>query len=136
MVFIVPRQMVYLGDPKRRSCDACESFGAMVKKLIKHSTCRRRLKKETVEHKGSNGRRWKQSFTRGYVQQAFARACVREDLQHGSENAPFLQRADARRRAMGKATRARSKAEREDRLATIREALTALEASGKDATAS
>ena len=33
--FIVPRQMVLLGDPTRRSCDACESFGAMVKKLIK-----------------------------------------------------------------------------------------------------
>eukprot|EP00966_Prymnesium_polylepis_P044118 1022938-Prymnesium_polylepis.1 len=37
-VFIVPRQMVELGDPARRSCDACESFGAMFKKLIKHST--------------------------------------------------------------------------------------------------
>ena len=43
VLFIVPRQMVSLGDPTRRSCDACESFGAMVKKLIKHSTCRRRL---------------------------------------------------------------------------------------------
>ena len=42
LLFIVPRQMVSLGDPTRRSCDACESFGAMVKKLIKHSTCRRR----------------------------------------------------------------------------------------------
>lgn len=35
--FIVPRQMVALGDPARRSCDACESFGAMAKKLVKHS---------------------------------------------------------------------------------------------------
>ena len=43
LLFVVPHQMVSLGDPVRRSCDACESFGAMVKKLIKHSTCRRRL---------------------------------------------------------------------------------------------
>ena len=43
MLFVVPRQMVSLGDPTRRSCDACESFGAMVKKLIKFSTCRRRI---------------------------------------------------------------------------------------------
>ena len=43
LLFIVPRQMVSLGDPARRSCDACESFGAMVKKLIKHATCRRRI---------------------------------------------------------------------------------------------
>lgn len=42
LLFIVPRQMVSLGDPARRSCDACESFGAMVKKIIKHATCRRR----------------------------------------------------------------------------------------------
>ena len=27
--------MVKLGDPARRSCDACESFGAMLKKIIK-----------------------------------------------------------------------------------------------------
>ena len=38
LLFIVPRQMVSLGDPSRRSCDACESFGAMVKKIIKHAT--------------------------------------------------------------------------------------------------
>jgi hypothetical protein len=36
LCFIVPRQLVELGDAARRSCDACESFGAMVKKLIKH----------------------------------------------------------------------------------------------------
>ena len=41
--FIVPRQMLLLGDPSRRSCDACESFGAMVKKLIKFATSRRRV---------------------------------------------------------------------------------------------
>ena len=30
--------------------------------------------------------------------------CVREQIRHGAENAPFLQRVDARRAAMGKAT--------------------------------
>ena len=49
--FVVPRQMVALGDPTRRSCDACESFGAMVKKIIKHTTCRRRTT-EAIDHKG------------------------------------------------------------------------------------
>ena len=28
MVFIVPQQILRLGDPAKRSCDACESFGA------------------------------------------------------------------------------------------------------------
>ena len=35
---IVTRQMVELGDPTRRACDACESYGAMLKKTIKHTT--------------------------------------------------------------------------------------------------
>ena len=43
----------------------------------------------------------------GYVQQAFTRACVRESLQHGKENEPFLQRADVRRTATGRATLSR-----------------------------
>jgi hypothetical protein len=101
--FIVPRQMVLLGDPSRRSCDACESFGAMVKKLIKHTTCRRRLTSAAQ----SNQQRWKKAFTVGFIEQAFRRACVREALQHGEENKPFQQRADARRTAQGRATRSR-----------------------------
>eukprot|EP00965_Chrysotila_dentata_P024439 809129-Pleurochrysis_carterae.AAC.1 len=44
LCFIVPRQILPLGDPSRRSCDACESFGAMLKKIIKHLTCRRSLR--------------------------------------------------------------------------------------------
>ena len=107
LVFIVPRQMVELGDPARRSCDACESFGAMTKKLIKHATCRRRIKgTEQTTHTSHSGscatRRWKQTFNVGYIQQAFTRACVRESLQHGEENRPYLQRADARRTSIGK----------------------------------
>ena len=104
LVFIVTLQMVLLGDPMRRSCDACESFGAMVKKIIKHSTCRRRLGKGQVDHfKGSTDRRWKQTFKRGYIEQAFRRVCVRESLAHGEANAPFLQRKAALRVSTGKA---------------------------------
>ena len=107
MVFIVPRQMLFLGDPSRRSCDACESFGAMLKKIIKHTTCRRRLYKgEATEHKkkqGGSRKTWKQTFKRGYIEQAFRRAGVREALRHGTENAPYLQRIDAQRAATGKA---------------------------------
>ena len=102
-LMVVPRQMVLLGDPTRRSCDACESWGAMVKKLIKHTTCRRRLDKAPTTHKKGD-KMWAQNFTKGFVQQAFARACVRESLQHGPENAVFAQRADARRVAKGKAS--------------------------------
>ena len=70
----------------------------MVKKLIKHSTCRHRLTGKGVEHRsyaGSSDRRWKQTFTKGYIQQAFTRTCVREAIRHGEENAAYLQRVDA-----------------------------------------
>eukprot|EP00966_Prymnesium_polylepis_P326173 7382094-Prymnesium_polylepis.1 len=109
-VFVVPRQMVQLGDPARRSADACESFGAMFKKLIKHSTCRRRVMGDkTTTHNPkataqSSRARWKQTFNRGYIEQAFTRACVRESLQHGEENAPYRQRVDVLRTTTGKAT--------------------------------
>ena len=92
--------------PSRRSCDACESFGAMLKKIIKHNTCRRRIKSEASEHKrqvGGSLKRWKQTFKRGYIEQAFRRAGVREAIRHGVENQPYLQRVDAQRAATGKA---------------------------------
>ena len=112
LAFIVPRQMVELGDPTRRSCDACESFGALVKKVIKHATCRRRVKgnaKSTVHNskfkaEGLNYRTWTQAFNVGFVEQAFSRVCVRESLQHGEANAPFMQRKDALRTATGVAS--------------------------------
>ena len=103
---IVPRQMVLLGDPARRSCDACESFGAMFKKLIKHSTCRRRIVTEKIDHQSRRPgtaatRKWKQSFSVGYITQAFTRATVREALRHGKENEPYLLRVDAVRANTG-----------------------------------
>ena len=115
LAYIRPRQMEALGDPMRRACDACESFGAMTKKLIKHSTCRRRLGRGEVEHKKTGSgtaatRRWKQTFTVGYIQQAFTRACVREALRHGEENLPYLLRVDAVRAANGVAVPQRKRA--------------------------
>ena len=44
LLFIVPRQIVELGDPARRSCDACESLGARMKKIIKHLTARNHIR--------------------------------------------------------------------------------------------
>jgi hypothetical protein len=110
LCFIVPRQMVELGDPTRRSCDACESYGALVKKLIKHASCRRRVTGnvrtthgvKATETKGA--RLWMQTFNVGFIEQAFSRACVRESLQHGAANAPYMMRSDAKRKAEGKAT--------------------------------
>ena len=111
-----PTRAKTLGDPARRSCDACESFGAMFKKLIKHSTVRRRLKGDEMTHKSKataqvSARRWKQTFNKGYIQQAFTRACVRESLQHGEDNRPYRQRKDVRRTSTGKASNCRKGAE-------------------------
>jgi hypothetical protein len=54
----------------------------MLKKIIKHSTCRRRLRGEVEYEHGvkatatATEHRWKQTFKVGYIQQAFTRACV------------------------------------------------------------
>ena len=108
MCFIVPRQMVELGDPTRRSCDVCESFGAMFKKLIKHSTCRRPttgtgFTRHGAKVAGKADRQWLQTFRIGFIEQAFKRSCVRESLQHGEENVPYMQRIDYSRTGTGKA---------------------------------
>lgn len=104
-LFIVPRQIILHGDPARRSADACESFGAVVKKVIKHLTCRRRMTGETTTHsritKSGNRMTWKQQFRKGYIAQAFQRVCVRERLIHGEENAAYLQRVDHRLKNSG-----------------------------------
>jgi hypothetical protein len=89
--FIVPRQIVELGDPESRACDANESYGAMIKHTIKTKTCRRRLRSAT--HKRGEIT-WSQTFTRGYLEQAFRRCCAREALLHGEENEPYLSRSD------------------------------------------
>ena len=84
---IVPRQIVELGNSSRRSADACESFGACAKRVIKLLTCHRRI--------GLN-------FRRGYVEQAFRRLAVRSDLLHGPENEPFILRQDAKMLGSGR----------------------------------
>ena len=107
--FVVPRQILWLGDPASRAADACESYGAMVKKIIKHSTCRRRTKGDCstshgprFAHAHKRGEKtWHQTFTRGYIQQAFRRCCVRESLLHGEANEPFLQRQDWKLKTRG-----------------------------------
>ena len=93
--FVVPRQIQWLGRSANRSADACESYGALVKHLIKDRTCRRRVKGEGSSSKHKRGNSvWQQTFTRGYVEQAFRRCCVKEKLLHGEENQQYLQRAD------------------------------------------
>ena len=70
----------------------------MVKKIIKHNTCRRRAQAGSSIHKrrmeGHGRKEWRQTFTRGYIEQAFRKCCVREALLHGEANTPFLQRSD------------------------------------------
>eukprot|EP00965_Chrysotila_dentata_P254766 6211987-Pleurochrysis_carterae.AAC.2 len=43
IAFIVPRQILTLGDPSRRSCDACEACGAACKNTNKSLTRQRHL---------------------------------------------------------------------------------------------
>jgi hypothetical protein len=109
LCFIVPRQMVDLGDPTRRSCDACESIGSTIKKFIKHLTCRRRLG-GTHSHSGRGGKKlWKQTLKRGYIQTTFERVCVRATIIHGEDNAEFSQRGDALLKTKGKVATKASK---------------------------
>ena len=103
LCFIVPRQYVPMGDPTRRSCEACEALGASMKKIIRHLTCRRRVTSQYHTHNSADGKKlWAQTFKRGYVVQTFRRVCVRAELLHGETNAPYLQRADHRLLKKGK----------------------------------
>ena len=102
--YIVPRQIVLMGNPSSRSADSCESFGAVVKKVIKHLTCRRhvRPKGSITHHRGPKA--WGQSFTRGYVEQCFRRTAVRSSLLHGEDNVPYLERQHYRLKSHGRFT--------------------------------
>eukprot|EP00965_Chrysotila_dentata_P235751 6200937-Pleurochrysis_carterae.AAC.1 len=80
MTLIVPRQILTLGDPLRRSCYAFESFGVACKHIIKKLTCQR-------HHTAT--------YTRGYIETAFKRACVAASLIDGESNLRYLQRNDA-----------------------------------------
>eukprot|EP00965_Chrysotila_dentata_P218190 6190449-Pleurochrysis_carterae.AAC.1 len=97
LCFVVPRQILELGDPSRRSCDACESFGAMLKKIIKQLTCRLNVRMSGKSlFTGANNSSWTQTFTRGYTKQAFRRVCVRASMIHGDANARYTKRQDER----------------------------------------
>ena len=104
--FIVPRQIVALGEPAKRGCDAGESFGAMVKDIIKKLTCRRRVrtKSDISAHNANRAagtRAWKSTFKKGYIEQCFSRCAVRQGLLHGEENAPYLGREQHRLKNKG-----------------------------------
>ena len=119
MLFILPRQIVELGDPMRRACDACESLGARFKKLIKTLTCRRTVRAQTQgpstrEHKNAA---WRQAYTKGYVEQAFTRVTVGEQIRHGEENEAYLLREDWRLREQG--LRGIKKERKDERRASI-----------------
>ena len=115
LCFIVPRQIVELGDPSRRSCDACESLGSSIKKLIRHLTCRRRASAQMHAHKSRTGKKtaWTTTFKRGYIQQAFRRVSVRAELIYGEDNLPFLQRADGLIMEKGRSSTAKVHAARD-----------------------
>ena len=87
-----------------------------MKKIIKHLTCRRATR-GAKQGKGARTRAsaasWKDSFTVGFVEQAFKRAVVEHDIRHGEENAPYLLREDITLREQGLTG---VKKERKDRL--------------------
>ena len=86
MCFIVPRQIVPLGNPSRRSCDACESLGAVVKKTIRHLSCRRRITRGEGSVRHVNGKVVRVKFTRGYIEQVMRRISVRADHPRGRKH--------------------------------------------------
>ena len=57
--------------------------------------------------------KWRQTFTRGYLEQAFRRCCVKGKLLHGEENQPYLQRADWKLKQKGVKSERRLKTESE-----------------------
>ena len=95
---IVTRQIILMGDPSRRSADSCESFGAMLKKIIKHLTCRRHTHTHSIPHNArSGGKSWHQTFKKGYIEQAMGRTTVRCGiLLHGAANAPYRGRKESK----------------------------------------
>ena len=108
LLFIVPRQIVELGDPTRRSCDACETLGARFKKIIKHLTARNHLRpgNPAAQRRATSTRTglassWERIFTVGYIEQAFTRLIVEESLRHGEENEQYLLREDVNLRQQG-----------------------------------
>ena len=125
LVFINPRQFPELGDPQRRACDACESFGSSCKTIIRHLTCRRRS--STVQkhgHRSADGKKlWAQTFSRGYIQQTFRRLAVRAELIHGEANVRYLQRSDYALKEKGKV--AKEKAESASDAYSIKEGMEA-----------
>ena len=96
----------------------------MLKKLIRHATCRRRTSSTQVyAHRSANGRQlWIQTFKKGYIEQSFKRACVRAELLHGEANAPYLQRADHRLLDKGRVSEAKAKGRDEQPVPSICEA--------------
>ena len=91
------------------------------------ASCDRSPLTEQFDHKSKlSGKIWKQSLRRGYIEQAFRRVTVRESLQHGVDNAPYLQRTDARRKAAGKANTYKKLKEGEPDSSTMRQLCEAL----------
>ena len=114
-----------LGDPQRRSCDACEALGASAKKLIRHLTCRRRPSaNQQHAHRSADAKKlWMQTFKRGYVEQTFRRLTVRAELIHGEANVRYLQRADHTLKTKGKV--AKDKASSSSASLSVKEAMEA-----------
>lgn len=121
-VFVAPRQILALGCPMNRSADSCESFGARLKKVIKHLTCRRRCRSDAegapIEHVhkrtvGEDKKVWTQAFTKGYIGTAFTRVCVSAANLYTEESAPYRQREDARVLAIGRVGKRRMEAKPE-----------------------
>ena len=121
-VFVAPRQILALGCPMNRSADSCESFGARLKKVIKHLPCRRRCRSDAegapIEHVhkrtvGEDKKVWTQAFTKGYIGTAFTRVCVSAANLYTEESAPYRQREDARVLAIGRVGKRRMEAKPE-----------------------
>eukprot|EP00965_Chrysotila_dentata_P202928 6181403-Pleurochrysis_carterae.AAC.2 len=100
----MPLHIVDLSDPTPRSCDACEFFGAMLKKVIKHlsASVAAAACATTARRSGC-----KPSAAASYTEQAFRRKCVRANFIHSDSNARYLQRSDHFFRNTGKGAKSK-----------------------------
>ena len=88
MVEVVPRMIMAYGCQLKLGSDVSEAYGADLKFTIHNRVVRRSLTSVPKEHKRAktmaNGEvetlKWKQTFTRGRVEQAFRHVCLRRRL--------------------------------------------------------
>ena len=100
MVEVVPRMIKRYGCQLRLGSDVSESYGADIKATIHRRCARRKPTKNTMEHTKKKIKedgtvediKWKQTFTKGRVEQTFRHVCIRRAMMTRPEYAHLRMR--------------------------------------------